>query len=69
VTTLTRMQRLDTALLQLDELIVLIMGEEECVERELWLAHCQAVRQQLSFLIREEMATAVEPDELKGYDC
>lgn len=68
MTALERVERLNLAILEMDELIVLLKGAEDLFERELWLAHAARVRAQLSTLIRSEMSTPVD-DDLKGYDC
>lgn len=73
MTALERIEHLNMALLELDELIVLITAEDaDVIERELWMARARNARRHISMTIRDEMSTAVtiQPtDELKGYDC
>lgn len=71
MTTLEHVERLNAALLELDELIVLLSTADDLIERELWLARAGNVRRHISTLIREEMSTPTDDttDDLKGYDC
>lgn len=69
MTRLEQIERCNLALLELDELIVLLMQADDLVERELWLSRANAARNHISVIIRDQMSTAIADDDLKGYDC